>query len=111
MRESLTISTQFPADGPDLHFVTRLWRCEGGPTYHDHIAGPFPTADEANEALAALRGDQAKPGDRSMVREAVSIIAVGALVGVIMANSVLGMADELARGPSARIALAETQHE
>ena len=46
----LTVSTWFPEDGPDEHYVTHIWRREVGPRYHEPIAGPFATLEEARAA-------------------------------------------------------------
>lgn len=104
----LVTATQFPADGPDQHFVERLWKPEGGPVYHDHVAGPFGTAEEANEALARLEGDQAEPAGQNMFREGVSIIVVGLLLAVLMVDAVVGMSSGFTP-TEASVVLAELQ--
>ena len=47
-------------EGPEEHYVARIWKtCEDGPTFHDLVAGPFDTREQAAAMLEVVRENSA----------------------------------------------------
>ena len=64
LEDRFTLSTFFPEEGPDQHFVSRIWKKdESSPRFHDFVRGPFQTKEEARTALEEIEGQRYAPAD------------------------------------------------